>query len=249
MKRRRLILISVGLLALCCLGSVMSAIFFPDADTATETAVIAPTEIVTTLEESTPTVRATARATATQRPTRTTLPTAVPPTSTTAPTNTPPPTAVPTETAVPATSTPDPGALTAEETAYRDAIVEITAIYAEANGRMGELLLEASSDVSLLLNDDWKLDMTIVLGTLLFAGDEVRSLEPSERFEALHEHWLNVAGHYDLVVEYLADGIDTFDVDKINQANEQMIAGQEDVSLAIEEIERLAAEGVHFSTP
>lgn len=101
MKRRKLILVSVGLLALCCLGSVMSAIFFPDADTATETAVIAPTEIVTTLEEPTPTARATARATATQRPTRTTLPTAVPPTSTTAPTNTPPPTAVPASTSAP----------------------------------------------------------------------------------------------------------------------------------------------------
>lgn len=31
----------------------------------------------------------------------------------------------------------------------------------------------------------------------------------------LHEHWLNVAGHYDWVVEYLADVIDNFDVNKI----------------------------------
>jgi hypothetical protein len=38
-------------------------------------------------------------------------------------------------------------------------------------------------------------------------------------------------------------------VNKINQANEQMLAGQEDVFLAIEEIERLTAEGVDFSSP
>lgn len=101
MKRRRLILISVGLLALCCLGAVISSVLFPDEETATETTVIAPTEIVNTIEEPTPTVRATA----TQRPTRTTLPTAVPPTSTTAPTNPPPPTAVPVSTSAPTTET------------------------------------------------------------------------------------------------------------------------------------------------
>lgn len=244
MKRRRLILISVGLLALCCLGAVISSVLFPDEDTATETASIEPTATIVVAEDDpAPTTEATAKATATTKPTSTTPPTAVPPT------NTPEPTAVPTETAVPATSTPDPGALTDEETAYKDAIVEISSIYGDATTQMGELLTEAGNDVGLLLNDDWKLDMTIVLAMLLFAGDEVRSLEPPERFEPLHEHWLNVAGHYDLVVEYLADGIDTFDVNKINQANEQMLAGQEDVFLAIEEIERLTAEGVDFSSP
>ncbi|MCC6425136.1 MAG: hypothetical protein IT447_16805 [Phycisphaerales bacterium] len=240
MKRRRLILISVGLLALCCLGAVVSSVLFPDEDATTETASIELTATVVIAEDE---PAPTARATATTKPTSTTPPTAVPPTSTSAPT------AVPTETAVPPTNTPDPGALTDEEAAYRDAIVEIASIYGSTITQMGELLTEVGNDVGLLLNDDWKLDMTIVLATLLFAGDEVRSLEPPELFEPLHEHWLNVAGHYDLVVEYLADGIDTFDVEKINQANEQMLAGQEDVFLAIEEIERLTAEGVDFSSP
>lgn len=40
------------------------------------------------------------------------------------------------------------------------------------------------------------------------------ALETLERFETQHEHWLNLASHYDLTIEYLADRIDNFDVSK-----------------------------------
>lgn len=245
MTRRRKIIIGIaGFIILCCIGTIVSSIFFPNEDDTAET-----TPIVQVAEEDAE------LPSAPDEPTNTAAPTDIPATNTSTPappTNTPVPatnTPTPTETAVPATNTPDPGQLTDEEETYRDSIVEISAIYINTLSQLGEQLTAAGNDITLMIDDDWKLEVATSLALLLFAGEEARSLDPPERFEDLHEHWLNAAAHYDLVAEYLADGIDEFDIDKINSANEQMGAGEEDILLAIEEIDRLTAQGIDFTSP
>lgn len=119
-RRKKIILGAVGLLLLCCLGSFVSAIFFPSSDDTSETASGSRSEIadITEVEaEST----GTPGATSTRRPpastntpvptntaTSTTIPspTIMPATNTSTPTNEPSPTAIPTQ--PPATSTTAP---------------------------------------------------------------------------------------------------------------------------------------------
>ncbi|WP_420629533.1 hypothetical protein [Candidatus Leptofilum sp.] len=267
MKNRRVRKIIIGVavfFSLCCVGFIAIALLLPDPEPGEATAVSVEerselAEIVDddpveedVLEEENETennlvaeepVETSAPSTNTPEPTVTSTP---------EPTVTNPPkateTQVVTETPVP-TDTPDSNVLTVEEEAYIDAILDIASVYGEALNILGVQLSAAGADVSLMFDDDWKIEVVTALAFLLFAGDEVRSLEAPERFETLHEHWLNAAEHYDLVAELLAEGIDEFDTDKINRANEEMSAGQEDISLAIDEIERLSDEGVDFSSP
>lgn len=113
-RRRKIILGSVATILLCCMGSIVSAIFFPDSEES-EDATSSRSQVADITEseaevEAEPTQEE-AEATATPQPTSTSTETAVPATNTAVPTNTATATTEPTATDIPATNTPAPTAV------------------------------------------------------------------------------------------------------------------------------------------
>lgn len=247
--KRKIVFGAAALLALCCVGLFVFGSLLPD-DGATEVEVTA-VAVVGEGEEASATVGAVTEEanTPTPQPTKTAVPATRTPeaTDTAVPTTAPSATAQPTEPPA-ATDTPDPGELTAEERVYRDSVLEISDSYSQALTLFSEQMLAASENVALLTNEDWVIRTATALVLLSVAGDEVRELEPSQRFEVLNDYLLEAAGHFDQVVISLPEGIDELDVEKINQASEEMLLGQLAIENATAEIKRLVEEeGVRFS--
>lgn len=238
--KRNIIFGPVALLLLCCLGVMVASFLSPDDPEGDATAVAEVREVA--IEEmATPETEPTATA----RSTKTVVPSTSAPAiaDTPAPTETPEPTA----TAV-ATETPDSGELTAEEQVYRDSVLEISDSYSQALTLFSEQMLAAGEDVTLLANEDWIIRTATALALLSVAGEEVRELEPSQRFGVLNDYLLEAAGHFDQVVILLPEGIDELDAEKMNQASEEMLLGQLAIENATAEIQRLVEEeGVRFS--
>ena len=99
-------------------------------------------------------------------------PTEISPTSTSESTNTPAPTDTPAPTNTPEpTDTPES---TAAKDAYRAEIVEISTQYKNAFIEFSELAAAAGEDTSLFLDDDWKIEMVVVLVTVTLLNEEIR---------------------------------------------------------------------------
>jgi hypothetical protein len=158
-------------------------------------------------------------------------------TNTLAPTETPEPSKTPSSTNTPEpTSTPE---FTSAEETYKADVVEITAQYADAFTDFSELATAAGEDSSLLADDDWKLEMVVVLVTMRSLNEEVRALDPPGRFADVHDDLLDAVEHYDQFITLFTTGVDTLDVEKINQAGEELLLGNEAIGEATEKIKEI----------
>ena len=240
------IVVIVGLLLLVCICcstfSLVSTSSPTYKATATARAEVQATELAKPTNTSSPTN--TLAPTDTPVPTNTLGPTATPrPTDTPAPTNTlaPTDTPAPTNTLAP-TNTPEPTntpRFTSAEETYRADVIEITTQYADAFVDFSELTTAAGEDSSLLLDSDWKIDMAVVLVTMKSLNEEVRALDPPGRFVDVHSHLLDAVEHYDRFITLFTTGVDTLDVNKINQAGEELLLGNAAIGQATEKIKKI----------
>lgn len=207
-QRRIALPIVFTALLVCCGGTFVWAL----VDSGLRQAGVLPTytptatRLPTLTATAAPAPSATAEPTATRRPSRTPKPTA---------------TARPkvTDTAA-ATSR-----LSAAEQAYVAAMVEITDAYSKALRGIGEESMAAGEDVTLLLDDDWKLRMALYMALLKVEGEAVRGLTAPVRFGPMHAEMLIAAEHFDRSADLMAGGIDAFDVEAIGLATREMNEG------------------------
>jgi len=125
------------------------------------------------------------------------------------------------------------------EEAYREEMVEISAQYGDAFTEFGKLATAVGEDSSLLLDDDWKIDIAVILVTVKSLNEEIRALDPPERFLDVHSHLLEATTHYDKFVNLFIEGADELDVDKLNQAGEELLLGNEAIGRATEKIKEI----------
>lgn len=190
-------------------------------------------------------------ATKTPRPTWTRRPADMPtrvstdtpaPTNTSHPTNTPEPTA----TAVPAAAA---SSLEADELVYVMALGEIGESYAEAWTKAGKLMAEAGRNLTLIADEDWRIQMALALATIKANNKRVRELNVPPRFAGIQAEMLVAADHYDRAVDLIAEGIDERDGDKMARGTEEIKGGTAAVTRAGQELEALRSSlGLHPPT-
>ena len=227
-KKSRLVLIIVGVLALLC---IVCGIFAAISGSTPEAKATATARALTrTAEASKPTEAVQTTNTAeVLAPTSTTRPT-----NTIAPTDTPKPTKtpVPTNTLEPT----DTSKLTLAEEAYAAKVAKIGSQYSDAFTAFSTLAAAVSEDASLLLDEDWKTKIAFVLVTMQSLNEDVRALDPPERFMDVHNYLLEAAEHYDNFINLFSEGIDELDIDKITKATEEVLLGNEAIGQATEKV-------------
>ncbi len=153
------------------------------------------------------------------------LPTVIPsPTEPPTPTNTP----VPTRTPQPS-ATPDPLG------DYRvEVLTQVFPPWLEGIEQISELSGEASVSPLLIVDDEWRLDMTVALATITIANEALREIDPTEAAQEIHTVLLEAATELDLMVALMAQGIDEINTDKISAASEAMTRASEHIDRATE---------------
>lgn len=164
---------------------------------------------------------------------------AVAPTATPVPTV--PPTAAPEPTSVP-TATPEVDD-TAEVAAYLDWMVEHVGNAGTGLTELGKLSTRAGADNTLLLDQDWRIDVTVTLAMLRVTGDTLQEYYPVPAGLEEIDGLIVLIGR-DLVyisTEYAA-GVDDLDATRIVNASERMTLVGERAGQLTPLVEDLRAE-------
>ena len=133
-------------------------------------------------------------------------------------TNTP----LPTNTVAPPTNTPLPTdaptpVWTEEEAIYLQWISEIITQYSDTFFRFGELNSAASEDVTLILSEDWIIDIVLTLVNMRLLNEEIliQAIDTPEQFFNFHQQLLNATYYYDIFVTLYLEGLDDTDANKL----------------------------------
>jgi len=114
-----------------------------------------------------------------------------------------------------------------EETAYVRAITEQSRQWGNTLTKLGEYLQAPQ-----YADQNWVINVATQLATMRTLAEEARNLDPPPKFKEVHSQYLLACESYEKCSHLLANGIDNFDVDKINQAAEQMFKGNEHIQNA-----------------
>ena len=117
--------------------------------------------------------------------------------------------------------------LTASEQNYSTTIVDHSSTVGEALTKLGDLMGEPQ-----IGNDEWTLDVATQLVIIQLGYDETLEMEPPSSMADIHYHYTQAMWHYDRATDLIAEGIDTMNVDLINQAGSEMEAGTEYINEA-----------------
>ena len=115
---------------------------------------------------------------------------------------------------------------------YVDGVVSIANTYGSAFDQIGDLFTAAGSTPTLILTDDWKIQVAVQLALLQAAGNDVRNLQAPPSMQPVQEAFLKAARYYDSATVLIAEGIDDLDAQKLSQAIEQMEAGNQAIDTA-----------------
>lgn len=150
-------------------------------------------------------------------------------------TMTPAVTAIPRATTVAAKSSPTV-AVTAAESAYLAAILNILGDLSQAMTALGEHSTAAGANPQLLLDDDWKLKAAVYLATIQVDGDRIRALTPPLRYADVHAELLTAVGHYDNTAKFYAQGVDEINSTKLDQGIQSMQLGNAAIQRAAQKL-------------
>jgi endonuclease YncB( thermonuclease family) len=130
-----------------------------------------------------------------------------------------PPTATPTATVVVGPS--------AEEIDYLNQVVELTGVYSESIGIIGQQVAAAQASPLQIFNETWIVRTAASRAAINVANDRVRQLAAPPRYAALHAEILAVADHYARAMENLTAGVENVDPPRLLQAQQDVAAGNE----------------------
>ncbi len=156
---------------------------------------------------------------------------------------------LPTPNRKPPTATPMPPALIppsptavpdwVAEIAYTLLISTFSQQYSETFSQLGPLLIEAGSNPLLLLDADWKISVAAHLEALQLTGWAVQNMDVPDRFQDIHRDFTQAIEHFDIFGQLLAEGIDEVDMDKLDRATTEILAGTALIDAAAAKINAL----------
>lgn len=118
-------------------------------------------------------------------------------------------------------------------------IVSISDSYVSAFNQIAILFDLVESNPSIVLTDSWRTQVALQLALIKIAGDNVRSLQVPAVMQPVHKTLLTGVGHYDAATVLVAEGIAEFDIQKLEQADQQMSAGNAAVNAASKLLEQI----------
>ena len=118
-------------------------------------------------------------------------------------------------------------------------IVSISDSYVSAFNQIAILFDLVESNPSIVLTDSWRTQVALQLALIKIAGDNVRSLQVPAVMQPVHNTLLVGVGHYDTATVLVAEGIDEFDIQKLEQADQQMSAGNDAINAASQLLEQI----------
>ena len=130
-------------------------------------------------------------------------------------------------------------AFTDAQTAYLDATGDIADGYAVWFGELTDQIDLVIADATLFDDETWKTESEEILDNISRLNQEVRDLDSPEGCEEIHGHFVQAAEHYESFVSLYAQGIDELNVDKINGAIDEMVAGSDVMGKASDSIDAL----------
>ena len=158
----------------------------------------------------------------------------------------PSPTVAPQPTAEPEpTSPPAPTSamrFSASESDYSVAILGIIGNLKNAMSIISEQSSAAGADLTIMLDDDWKLKTAIGLASLQASSKQIQDLTAPSRFKAVHAELLVAADHFIQMTSLYAKGVDEISADKMGLALDHLNLGNAAIERATTEMEELVGE-------
>lgn len=130
--------------------------------------------------------------------------------------------------------------VSAEELVYAAEIVQQTQTMSDSLARMAALT--EGADVSLFLDDDWKLAVAVELVIWQQTYEDALAMTPPPRFAAAHAKYLESLSYFVQAGDAFAYGVDNFDVASIEQAAALMELGTQALAEAAEEIRAVTGQ-------
>lgn len=127
----------------------------------------------------------------------------------------------------PSTSPPTAPTITASEQAYANTI-------ADHSMRVGEAFNEFSNLMSnpQIGDEEWTIKAATQLVIIQALYDEAMEIDPPSSMAHIHYKYVQAMQHYDTATDLIAEGIDTLNIDLINQAVAEIDLGNQLVSEA-----------------
>ncbi len=148
-------------------------------------------------------------------------------------TSMPTPTIVITETPK-ATPTPEIGQVELE---YISRITELGYDCADYLGSISTLSTQAGTDITLIFDDDWKLEMAIALAGIKLSCAAIDEVSPVPAgYENVQANLEAGAREYDLFVDDMIAGLDEMDPDKLDSAMVHMQQGTDYIKKATDDM-------------
>ena len=111
---------------------------------------------------------------------------------------------------------------TPAETVYFASLGEITSSTGDAFQGISTLMEMATSNLALLLDDDWRLRIVLVLSAMRWGADEMRDLFPPDSLHEIHNDIVRMADKIDDYVDLIEAGLDKVDVDLLLMSAETL---------------------------
>jgi hypothetical protein len=113
------------------------------------------------------------------------------------------------------TSTPAPETNSAADQAYMLDVLTIMDAWGRHGAASSELFDEASDTPALMFKESWRLDLAFAFAMIQIANNDLRELQPPDRFSRVHGKLLETADLLDDATNTMARGIDEMDPDLI----------------------------------
>jgi hypothetical protein len=105
-----------------------------------------------------------------------------------------------------------------------------------------ELNTEAANNPSIMLTDDWRMDISISLVTMEEHINNIRSVDAPAEVQKSHDYVLQAMDSFQYVVDNYPDAIDNVDVDLLGTCVDAMTEGGQHLDKATEELNKVTAD-------
>ena len=129
--------------------------------------------------------------------------------------------------------------LSEKEISYARRASAIGLDYSHNSETLVSLMNDASPDRSLLMDDNWKLQIAVTLGALKLDGKSLQNLKAPQRFQDVHQDLLEASRLIDQAVSLVPEKSDKLRPDKTQEIVVAIGPGREAVDQATRKLEKL----------
>ena len=129
--------------------------------------------------------------------------------------------------------------LSEKEISYARRASAIGLDYSHNSETLVSLMNDASPDRSLLMDDNWKLQIAVTLGALKLDGKSLQNLKAPQRFQDVHQDLLEASRLIDQAVSLVPEKSDKLRPDKTQEIVVAIGSGREAVDQATRKLEKL----------